>query len=71
MIIEKKMWDDLRHSLSSISMPLMAHQQVQSILSNIENAVLQAELNAQLEQYKSKPNGAGQDVFSGEPNSGS
>jgi hypothetical protein len=36
MIIEKKLWDDMRHTLTGISMPLVSHQQVQQLLNHVE-----------------------------------
>jgi hypothetical protein len=36
MIIDKKLWDDMRHTLSGISMPLVSHQQVQNLLNHVE-----------------------------------
>ena len=36
MIIEQKVWDDMRATLAAISMPLMAHQQVAQLLQQVE-----------------------------------
>jgi hypothetical protein len=37
MIIERKLWDDMRHTLTGISMPLVSHQQVQQLLNHVES----------------------------------
>jgi hypothetical protein len=38
MVIDQKLWDDMRHTLTGISMPLVSHQQVQQLLNHVENA---------------------------------
>jgi len=36
MQIERKLWDDMRHTLTGISMPLVSHQQIQQLLNHVE-----------------------------------
>lgn len=36
MIIERKLWDDMRHTIQGISMPLVAHQQISQLLNHVE-----------------------------------
>jgi len=36
MVIEQKVWDDMRATLAAISMPLMAHQQIAQLLAQVE-----------------------------------
>lgn len=36
MIIDRKFWDEMRHTMVGISMPLVSHQQVQQLLNHVE-----------------------------------
>jgi len=53
MIIEKKLWDDMRHTLTGISMPLVSHQQVQQLLNHVE------QMSSELETTRAASEAAG------------
>jgi hypothetical protein len=43
MVIERKLWDDMRHTATTFSMPMASHQQLQSLFSQIEQIANQAQ----------------------------
>jgi ABC-type multidrug transport system fused ATPase/permease subunit len=43
MHIDKKLWDDMRNTMGTISMPLVAHQQVQQLLNQVEQSANQGQ----------------------------
>jgi hypothetical protein len=55
MHIEKKLWDDMRQTMGTISMPLVAHQQVQQLLNQVEQS---AKDLLEGHDIKVNPNGA-------------